>query len=661
MPKFLKKRFFGIHIATLFAVTSLFVITIFFYNITLGFAALIGLVMLAFIVIQRELLLRKELLDYLSTLTHQVERIGDEAIRDIPIGMLLYDDELRVKWANKQMKTWFQEKVSVGESLESLSADLMSIINNEEVNHEEVAILEHRFRIEIRRNERLIYFFDVTEQVEIKRRYEQEKPVFAIVYLDNYDELTQGMGDTERSTLNSQVTDMLNKWAVKQGLYLKRSSSEKFFAVLNRQVLDELERTKFSLLDDVREFTSDLNVPITLSIGVGCGTADFQELGQLAQSGLDLALGRGGDQVAIKQTDGKVKFYGGKTNPIEKRTRVRARVISHALRELILDSDKVLIMGHRQPDMDVIGSAIGILKVAQVNDKEGYIIFSKEDRNFAIEKLIEKIKEEPSLWSRFVRPEVALDMMTAKTLLVIVDTHKPSLVIEEKLIQKSERVVVIDHHRRGEDFIEEPVLVYMEPYASSTSELVTELLEYQPERLKLNMLEATALLAGITVDTNNFTLRTGSRTFDAASYLRARGADTALVQKFLSEDLSKFIQRSKMIEKAKIYRDGVAITKGDPNTSYEQVLIAQTADTLLSISDVKAAFVISRRTDGKISISARSLGEINVQVIMESLNGGGHLTNAATQLDDDSLEAVETLLKQVIDEYFDDQERGDEG
>ncbi len=659
MPNFLKKRFFGAHLAALFSITSLFVIAIIIYNAVLGLAAFIGLVFLAFFVIQRELHVRKELYEYLSALTNQVERVGDEAIREIPIGMLLYNDELEVVWANQQLKRWLPEKAKIGQSLESLLPDIRAFLE-EEADCKEVMINERIYSIQIRRDEQLVYFFDVTEHAAIKEQYEQEQVVFAIIYLDNYDELTQGMSDTERSTLNSQVTDMLNKWAVKHGVYLKRSSSEKFFAVLNRRVLAELEKTKFSLLDRVREFTSELNVPITLSIGVGCGTADFQELGQLAQSGLDLALGRGGDQVAIKQNDGKVRFYGGKTNPVEKRTRVRARVISHALRELIVDSDKVFIMGHRQPDMDAVGSAIGILKMAQVNDTEGYIIFSEEDSNFAIQKLIEKVKEEPSLWSRFIRPETALDMVTQKSLLVIVDTHKPSLVIEKRLIQKSERIVVIDHHRRGEDFIEEPVLVYMEPYASSTSELVTELLEYQPERLKLTMLEATALLAGITVDTNNFTLRTGARTFDAASYLRARGADTVLVQKFLSEDLSKFIQRSKMVERAEIYKDGIAIAKGDPDANYEQVLIAQTADTLLSISNVKAAFVISRRMDEKISISARSLGEINVQVIMESLGGGGHLTNAAAQLDDDSLDLAEAKLKQAIDDYLNDQERGDE-
>lgn len=660
MPKFLDKRFDSGHLIALLAVSLLFVIVISIFKLVFGIVAFLILVGVSFFVIQKELLTRKEIDEYLTTLSSRVNNVSDVVLSEIPIGFLLYDADYRVEWANVRLKTWLQDKVELGESIDGLSPDLIPFIHNEEAEIEFIEVEGRTYEIHLKRDERLLYFFDVTTQKELEQRYEHEQAVFAIVYLDNYDELTQGMDDSARSTLNSKVTDLLNKWAVEHGIYLKRSSQDKFFAVLNQRILYDLEKTKFALLDEVREFTSELNVPITLSVGVGFGSVDFKELGELAQSGLDLALGRGGDQVAMKEKDGKVKFYGGKTNPIEKRTRVRARVISHALRELILDSDKVFIMGHRQPDMDAIGAAIGILKVAQANETEGYIIFNEEERNFGIEKLIDKIKEENKLWSRFIRPEAALEMLTFRSLLVVVDTHKPSLVIEEKLIHKIERTVVIDHHRRGEDFIQEPVLVYMEPYASSTSELVTELLEYQPDRLRLNMLEATALLAGITVDTKNFTLRTGSRTFDAASYLRARGADTILVQKFLSEDLSKFIQRSKMIEHAEMYREGIAIAKGEPTQSYDQVLIAQTADTLLSINEVKAAFVISRRTDGKISISARSLGEVNVQVIMEMLDGGGHLTNAATQLDEDSLEKVEMRLKQAIDEFFDDREREDD-
>jgi c-di-AMP phosphodiesterase-like protein len=406
-------------------------------------------------------------------------------------------------------------------------------------------------------------------------------------------------------------------------------------------------------LDQVREETSKQNIPLTLSIGIGAGAADLPELGALAQSSLDLALGRGGDQVAIKQPNGKVKFFGGKTNPMEKRTRVRARVISHALKELITESGKVIIMGHKYPDMDAVGAAIGILKVAQVNQKDGFIVLDPDHIDTGVQRMLEEIKKKEGLWERFITPEEALNLVSDDTLLVVVDTHKPSLVIEERLLNRIENVVVIDHHRRGEDFIEDPLLVYMEPYASSTAELVTELLEYQPKRFKIDMLEATALLAGIIVDTKSFTLRTGSRTFDAASFLRSQGADTVLVQKFLKEDITQYVQRARFIEHAEIYTAGIAISRAEPNKMYDQVLIAQAADTLLSISGVVASFVISKRRDNLIGISARSLGDINVQVIMESLQGGGHLTNAATQLQDISLDEAEERLKQAIDEYLD--------
>ncbi|MCL6617422.1 MAG: DHH family phosphoesterase, partial [Anoxybacillus ayderensis] len=372
----------------------------------------------------------------------------------------------------------------------------------------------------------------------------------------------------------------------------------------------------------------------------------------LAQSSLDLALGRGGDQVAIKQPNGKVKFYGGKTNPMEKRTRVRARVISHALKELILESEQVFIMGHKYPDMDAIGAAIGILKVAQMNQKEAFIIIDTSRIDSGVQRLLEEVKKQTELWSRFISPEQALELASEDTLLVVVDTHKPSLVIEERLLLRLDRVVVIDHHRRGEEFIQDPILVYMEPYASSTSELVTELLEYQPKRSKLSMLEATALLVGIVVDTKSFTLRTGSRTFDAASYLRAQGADTTLVQKLLKENIEHYVKRAKIIENAIIDEHGFAIAKGNVNETYDPVLIAQAADTLLSLHGVVASFVISKRNDQTIGISARSLGDVNVQLIMEKLDGGGHLTNAATQLANVTMDEAEKRLRAAIREYI---------
>ena len=309
-------------------------------------------------------------------------------------------------------------------------------------------------------------------------------------------------------------------------------------------------------------------------------------------------------------------------------------------------------MGHKNPDMDAIGSSIGILKVAQMNEKEGFIVLDKQEMDSSVGRLMEEIKQKETLYSRMISAELALEVATEHTLLVVVDTHKPSLVIEEKLLAKIDNVVVIDHHRRGEDFIENPLLVYMEPYASSTAELVTELLEYQPKRGKIDMLEATALLAGIIVDTKSFTLRTGSRTFEAASYLRAQGADTILVQKFLKEDVNSYIKRSKLIESVYFYSDGIAIAKGSDDSLYDQIIIAQAADTLLTMNGVIASFVISKREENLVGISARSLGDINVQIIMESLNGGGHLTNAATQIPDSNVEEAEQDLLEAIDEYL---------
>jgi c-di-AMP phosphodiesterase-like protein len=425
-------------------------------------------------------------------------------------------------------------------------------------------------------------------------------------------------------------------------------------AILNENILIKLEKGKFSILDEVREQTTVQNISLTLSIGIGSGVPSLTELGDLAQSSLDLALGRGGDQVAIKQTNGKVKFYGGKTNPMEKRTRVRARVISHALTEIISESDKVIIMGHKYPDMDSIGSAIGILKVAQVNEKEGFIVLDQNEIDTGVQRLIQEVKQHSDLWSRFITREEALEISTDDTVLIVVDTHKPSLVIDEKLLNKVDNVVVIDHHRRGEEFIKDPLLVYMEPYASSTAELVTELLEYQTKRLKMNMIEATSLLAGIIVDTKSFTLRTGSRTFDAASYLRSKGADTILVQKFMREDIDHYVKRSKIIQNTNMLKDGIAIAKSDPDSEdyFDQVIIAQTADTLLAMSGVVASFVLARRNEHTIGISARSLGDINVQLIMEALDGGGHLTNAATQLEHVSLLEAEERLNHAIEEYL---------
>lgn len=651
MPSYLKKQSMSYLLYGLIGVTVVILGLVAYYNWILSIAGFILSGVFFFFVLLLDQRQKKEMEAYIATLSYRVKKVGEEALMEMPIGIILINDDYYIEWANPFISSCFSEDTLIGRSLYDVAESVVPLIK-QEIETEIITLHERRFRVIHRRDEKLLYFLDVTEQAEIEKLYEDERTVIAVIFLDSYDDVTQGMDDPTKSGLNNLVTSLLNKWAQESGVFLKRVSSERYIAVFNESILQELEKGKFTILDDVRESTAKQNVPLTLSIGVGTGVSSLPELGALAQSSLDLALGRGGDQVAIKQSNGKVKFFGGKTNPVEKRTRVRARVISHALKELVIESEKVIIMGHKNPDMDAIGASIGILKVAQMNQREGYIVVNFEEIDTSVRRLMEEAQKKEALFSRFISSEQALELATEDTLLVVVDTHKPSMVIEERLLSKIDHVVVIDHHRRGEDFINQPLLVYMEPYASSTSELVTELLEYQPKHGKLEMLEATALLAGIIVDTKSFTLRTGSRTFDAASYLRAHGADTVLVQKFLKEDVEMYVKRGKLIETVTFYHEGVAIAKGNEDVLYDQVLLAQTADTLLTMDGVKASFVLSKRSESMIGISARSLGEVNVQIIMEALNGGGHLTNAATQLMEVSIEEAEQRLKIAIDDYF---------
>lgn len=606
----------------------------------------IGLIYAVIVLEQRN---KRTINDYISTLSSRLKKVGEEALLEMPIGIMLVDDNLKIEWTNPYLAACFQEDTLVGKSVYDVSNALIPIIK-QDMDSELITIQNRKFNVVHKGAERLLYFFDVTEQVEIENLYKEERTVISIIYLDNYDELTQGMNDQKRSSLNSVVTSLLDKWAEDNGVFLKRTSSDRFIGIFNENILRKLEMNKFSILDTIRETTAKKHVPLTLSVGIGCGELPLPDLGGLAQSSLDLALGRGGDQVAIKLPNGKARFFGGKTSPVEKRTRVRARVISHALKDIILDSDKVIIMGHKYPDMDAIGSAIGISKLTEMNGRDSYIVVNEQELDVGVQRMMTEIKGKEELYSRFIRPDSVYDMVTEDTLLVIVDTHKPSMIIDENILNRIDRVVIIDHHRRGEEFINHSLLVYMEPYASSTAELVTELLEYQEKKSNLEMLEATALLAGIIVDTKSFTLRTGSRTFDAASYLRTHGADTILVQKFLKEDLDTFLKRAKLIKSVMVYKDGIVIAKADQAEINEQVLIAQTADTLLSMEGVDASFVVSKREEDLVSISARSLGEVNVQVIMEQLNGGGHLTNAATQLEGVTIDEAVERLKKVLDE-----------
>jgi c-di-AMP phosphodiesterase-like protein len=593
---------------------------------------------------------------YVAGISMQVEETGQDALTNMPIGILLYDEETLVTWFNDPMRDIFDD-VAMGQTLIELDPLFSEMVATNE-DQATLEIGDSVYRVFSNHENRTFYLFDMTEEAQVEQQLVDNQTVIGVIYLDNYDEMTQGIEDQLRRELNSRVTQLLNHWAAEHGTYIKRTASDRYFIVTTEKNLRILERSKFTILDTVREETSQRGVQLTLSIGIGRGSDPIPALGQMAQSSLDLALGRGGDQFVIKR-DGKVRFYGGKTNPTEKRTRVRAGVIANSLRDLMQESSRVLIMGHRNPDMDALGSAIGILKLAEMNDKEARIVLPPEEIGRGIRRMMDEIAEVPQLETRFVNAFQADQLIEHQTLLVVVDTHKPSVVVVPELLDRFERMVVIDHHRRGEDFIEDAVLVYLEPYASSTSELVTELIEYQPTNQKLAMLEATALLAGIIVDTKGFALRTGSRTFDAASYLRSQGADIVLVQEFLSQDLETYVEQSHILERSEVYTEGRAIATADPGVIHDQVLIAQAADQLLSLRGIRGAFVIAELQDGRTAISARSLGDVNVQLIMETLGGGGHLTNAATQMSE-SVVTVADALRKAIDQYLEDETKGEE-
>ncbi|MBP1906286.1 c-di-AMP phosphodiesterase-like protein [Paenibacillus turicensis] len=656
MSNLLQKRWHGYHSVWVFLLQLLLVIVVSYYNWIIGLVLLCLVLILNYGLIQAERRFNKELTMYVTNLTYRVKRVEGEALQHLPFGIVLYSPEHTVEWHNHFVCAMYDKETLIGESLSELFPSI-TLSSKDKKNEEakspiEVTLNGRYYELVMNEVERLIYIHDVTELAIMREQYEGGKAALGIVMLDNLDEATQGMDDQQRTAIIARVTTVLTDWAKQNNVYLRRLSSERSLMILNQRTLALLEQTRFIILDEVREMTADLKVPMTLSIGLATGVDSYSELGELAGSSLDMALGRGGDQAAVKVGQ-RLSFYGGKTNAIEKRTRVRARVIAHALRDLMQESDRVIIMGHRIPDLDAIGASIGVLKAADMFKVEAHVVL--DGPNPSIERLLERIEKDEALAKRFITPEQALSMMTEHTLLVLVDNHKASITMEPKLAERARRVVIVDHHRRGEEFINDAVLVYLEPYASSASELVTELLQYIHEKVVLSPLEATTLLAGITVDTKHFALHTGSRTFEAAAFLRRIGADTVMVQRLLKEDLQEYIAKADIIKHARIIHGHIALAVTESNTKIPQLLIAQAADTLLNMTNILASFVISERPDGLIGISARSLGSMNVQVVMERLGGGGHLTNAAVQLEGTQAEAEKKLLE-VLDEI--DQEEG---
>jgi c-di-AMP phosphodiesterase-like protein len=588
---------------------------------------------------------KNELISYISKITHRVKRTSHEVINELPFGIILYDEDKKIEWHNPYVGKMMGREHMIGEYIVA-QWPALKIFKDKDATVD-IVISNKTYKLINKPEERIIYVQDITSYTLLAKKYEEDKFVLGFMVLDNIDEVTQGLDDQTRSILMAQVTTVISEWSARHQVYLRRMSSDRFILLMSNKELASLEQSRFDLLDDVKDATRHLKLPMTLSIGIAGGYIDFIELGQATQTSLDIALSRGGDQVAVKIGD-RVNFYGGRSNAVEKRTRVRARVVSHALRDLIKASENVVIMGHKLPDIDSIGAAIGIIRAADILDIPAYIVL--EGINPSIERLMDIIREDEELATRFISPTNAIEMMNKRTLAVVVDTHKATFVAEPKLLSLTKQIVVIDHHRRGEDFIQDATLIYMEPYASSTCELVTELLQYIDERIAIGVLESTILLAGIVTDTKSFSVRTGSRTFEAASYLRRSGADSTLIQRLLKDDLEDYLKKANIIRYAQILHKCYAIAVTAAGERHSQLLIAQVADTLLNMQGIEASFVVSERPDGLIGISARSMGQVNVQLIMEQMGGGGHLTNAAAQIEGTILQGKEKLIT-LLQEY----------
>lgn len=491
----------------------------------------------------------------------------------------------------------------------------------------------------------MLCFTDVTGYEKLKVLYSDERICYAYINVDNYDELVASSPDDRKSVLAAQIESTIRQWASKMAGTLVKYKSGKYFVVFEQKNVEKLEAGKFSILDEIRSLETDADFPASLSIGIGIGGKSLTDLENYGLAALDLALGRGGDQAVIKRKS-KTEYYGGKLQTVEKRNKGKSRIMAHALRQLIDQSSKILIMGHKNPDMDSFGSALGVARIVKNRGKEASILIDSYGK--PIRKLYEKANE-TGLY-RFISADEAKAFADKDTLLIIVDTHRPGLLDASELLNVTDKVVVIDHHRKSEDSIDTATLTYMETYASSTSELITELFQYLSDGKKnIDKLEAEALLAGITVDTKSFSIKTGVRTFEAASWLRRNGADTASVRQFFQTDMDFFKLRASIIAEAEILPKGIAFSVCYGQHANIQILTSQAADELLNIQDIRASFVIGTSDTGQTVVSARSLGEVNVQTVMEKMGGGGHLATAGAQIDKTVEETIEDL-KELIRE-----------
>ena len=494
----------------------------------------------------------------------------------------------------------------------------------------------------------ILYFLNETENQKLQKEYKDSKSCVSILMVDNYEETMLQLESEERPQVIAQIDKCIYEWTNQTNGILIKSDRDRYIYLFEQRYLENVKEDKFSILDKIKEITTKENVQFTLSIAVSNeGTTDKEKY-KSAQAAMDIVLGRGGDQAVIRENE-IYKFFGGRAQEVEKRTKVKARIIAHALENLIKDASKVMIMGHTNPDIDSMGSSMGIYRLARSLNKNAYIIDS--NNTTTLQNFKKSLAKEEEYEDILISKEVAIENVDKETLLVIVDTHKSTYVEAPELLEETDKIVVIDHHRRSADFIEKATLTFQEVYASSAAELVTELIQYAETKVELTTMEAESLYAGIMMDTKNFTFKTGVRTFEAAAYLRRCGVDIIRVKKWFQSDLASFNKIADIVKKAEIVNDTIAIAIYAKKEKDASLICAKAADELLTISDITASFVLGNLGD-KICISGRSIGDINVQIILEKLGGGGHITLAGAQVEGMTMEETKQELMNRINEYF---------
>ena len=495
----------------------------------------------------------------------------------------------------------------------------------------------------------ILYFINETEKIKLQKEYNDSKSCVGIIMIDNYEENMQMLESEEKAQYVAEIDKNIYEWTNDTNGVLIKSDRDRYIYIFEQRYLEKIKEDKFSILDKIKEIDPKQKVQFTLSIAISNEGKNDKDKYKSAQTAMDIVLGRGGDQAVIRQND-IYKFFGGRAQEVEKRTKVKARVVAHALENLIKESSKVMIMGHMNPDIDAMGSSIGVYRIAKSLDKNAYIITSNTPTLQSFKESL--LAEEPEYEDVLISKEVAEENIDEDTLLVIVDTHKNTYVESEEVVKKAKKIVVIDHHRRSADYIEDATLTFQEVYASSAAELVTELLQYTDVNVELKKIEAESLYAGIMMDTKSFTFKTGVRTFEAAAYLRRCGVDIIKVKKWFQSDLQSFNIIADIVKSAEIVNESIAIAIYDKEKAKDVSLIcAKAADELLTINDVTASFVLGNTGD-KICISGRSIGDINVQVILEKLGGGGHITLAGAQVEGMTMEEAKQELIIRINEYF---------